>query len=91
MENTEELLAVKTTAGAFSSERAVTVELADGQNVSLFADKALVQQRSNSEFLKVVVMKCDAQAKTKTVLLPSEAFETMSRWVTVSQEKIVPA
>ena len=82
-------VAVRTSTGSFTSERAIALELADGREVSLFADKGLVDKRTSSEYLKVSVIKSDPVAKTKTLLLPSETFETMSRWVTVAQDKVV--
>jgi small ligand-binding sensory domain FIST len=84
----QDFVAVRTSSGSFSTERAVALELADGREVSLFADKGLLDTRSSSDFLKVSVIKSDPVAKTKTILLPSETFETMSRWVTVSQDKV---
>jgi hypothetical protein len=91
MDKMQELLAVQTSEGSFSSERAVVVQLSDGREVSLFADRGLVDQRKGQDFLKVVVVKTDPSAQTKTVLLPSETFETMSRWATVPQDRVVVA
>jgi hypothetical protein len=91
LDTTQELLAVRTSEGSFSSERAVVVELSDGSEVSLFADEGLVDKRRDKDFLKVLVVKTDKVARTKTVLLPSETFETLSRWATVSQDKVVAA
>jgi hypothetical protein len=85
----ESLVAVKTSSGSFASERAIQLELASGQQVSLFADKSLVDTRNNAEFLRVAVIKTDSVAKTRTVLLPSETFETMSRWAIVAQDKLI--
>jgi hypothetical protein len=89
MSGRQERVAVRTTDGAFSSERAVVLELADGQEVSLYADKDLINKQADTEYLRVSVVKSDAVAKTKTVLLPSETFETMTRWATVAQDKVV--
>lgn len=80
---------VRTSRGAFSSERAVSMQLADGSEVSLYADNELIDRRDGQDFLKVVVVKSDPKEKTKTVLLPSETFETMSRWATVAQDEVV--
>ena len=74
--------------GMFDNEYAVEIDLVDGQKVSLFADRALVVPResSNNGYLKVSVVKEDGQVWT--ILLPSEAFETGSRWVQVKKERV---
>lgn len=89
MAKSEPRVKVQTTRGAFSSELAVSLQLADGSKVSLYADKELIDRRNGEEFLKVIVVDTDAKKKTKTVLLPSETFETMTRWAKVAQDKVV--
>ena len=68
-------------AGMFSNECAVSIILADGTEVSLFADKDLIENNGKGAFLKVTLIK----KREKTVLLPSEAFETSTRWATVPE------
>ena len=80
---------VRTSKGAFSSERAVSLQLADGSKVSLYADKELIDERQGGEFLRVVVVETNSKDKTKTVLLPSETFETMTRWAKVAQDEVI--
>jgi len=87
----QQKVVVRTSAGAFESERAVILELADGREVSLYVDKELIDKHKEAEFLNVTVVKSNPREKTKTVLLPSETFETMSRWATVAQDKFVKA
>lgn len=89
MHKAQQAVKVRTTEGAFSTERAVSIQLADGSEVSLYADKELINKRAGQEFLKVVVVKEDTSQKTKTVLLPSETFETMTRWAEVRQDRVV--
>ncbi|MBU4257507.1 hypothetical protein KKC04_03790 [Patescibacteria group bacterium] len=74
---------VEIAEGLFSNEYAVTIELADGTYISLYANKNLVNDFDGQYFLKVALVK-DTE---KRVLLPSEAFETSTRWATVSNLK----
>ncbi|MGV7930001.1 MAG: hypothetical protein AB2L13_14055 [Spirochaetota bacterium] len=69
--------------GLFSNEDSIVIKLADGRKVSLYADKDLIMKKDESFFLKVTLI----EEKAKTVLLPSEAFETSSSWATVSELK----
>ena len=69
--------------GLFSNEYAVTIKLANGTRISLYADRNLVGEFGGEYFLKVVLI----NDKEKTVLLPNEAFETSTRWATVSNLK----
>lgn len=89
MAKPQQSVMVRTTPGAFSTERAVSIQLADGSEVSLYADEELIDKRKGQEFLRVTVVKTDAKERTKTVLLPSETFETMTRWAKVRQDKVV--
>ena len=74
---------VEIAEGLFSNEYAVTIKLADETNISLYANKDLVHNFEGQFFLKVALVK-DTE---KRVLLPSEAFETSTRWATVSNLK----
>jgi hypothetical protein len=71
------------TRGMFDNEFAVAIELIDGSQASLFADKQLVTINGspNSGHLKVNVI--DPSEPASTILLPSEAMETGTRWAQV--------
>lgn len=74
----------RVSSGMFSSEYAISVQTADGHDVSFFADKSLVKEQGNDSFVvKVTVVQVDPTKHKKRVLLPTEAFETSSRWVEV--------
>jgi len=74
----------------FESEYAV--EIQDGPaKISLFADKSLVQERGNSFFLEVDLVPPAGGKAERTVLLPTESFETGSRWLTVPPANLVVA
>jgi len=72
--------------GMFAGEFAATIHGVDG-NVSLFVDEVLVSQ--DRRWLRVTQVG-DANGHTR-VLLPSEAFETGSRWVDLSNDNVRPA
>ena len=76
---------VSTSDGMFSEERAVSLRLADGSEVSFFADTT--QLRSDADGnnkLRVVLVETDDTTRRKRVLLPTETFETATRWVEIS-------
>ena len=77
----EVLLPVDVAEEVFSNEVRVALRNADGKALSLFADKTLIRTIDGRSYL--VVLTADEQAKSRkaSVLLPSEAFETSSRWV----------
>jgi hypothetical protein len=74
--------------GMFENEYAVQVDLIDGKKVSLFADAELVRVNGSKEsgYLRVNIVKDESPAPT--ILLPSETFETGSRWIQVPREKL---
>ena len=80
-----QLLPCTVGAGMFSSE--VAVELKDNEKtVSLFVSKELVVHRNGRDFLRVTVVGPNGKPNYKTVLLPDEAFETGSRWLSVPEQ-----
>ena len=79
-------ITVSTSSGMFSSEFAVSLKLADGREVSFFADKDLIKQTSDKSLLKVTLVNSDPGNHKELVLLPTETFETSSRWVEVPTE-----
>ena len=88
--NMRVLIPCKVQPGMFESEYAV--EIQDGPaKISLFADKSLVQERGNSFFLEVYLVPTNGEATERTVLLPTESFETGSRWLTVPPATLVAA
>ena len=78
---------VTTSAGMFSAECAVSLRLAGGQVVSFFADRHLIREESGKSFLQVTLVNSDPVHRTDRVLLPTETFETASRWVEVPIER----
>lgn len=82
----ETWIPVDTSKGAFSSEYAVSLRCFDGTEVSLFADKTQVKTEGNKTFLRVTLVNSDPGHHRQTVLLPTETFETSSRWVEVRTE-----
>jgi hypothetical protein len=72
---------VTVTRGLFGSDCAVEIELTDGKKVSLFVDCQSIVRKGEKTFLSLELVRENAQQWD--VLLPSEAFETMSRWATV--------
>ncbi|MEY2620296.1 MAG: hypothetical protein RIT26_116 [Pseudomonadota bacterium] len=72
-------LPVRATEGAFSSEYAIAIATPDG-DISLFADKTIVKQEGGQYYLQVTHMGQDTRTGEKIMLLPSECFETGTRW-----------
>lgn len=92
MANLEEaFVRVLATGGAFKSEYAVQIKSYDGKDVSLFADREEVQERQGDYYLVVHVLKDIAKGDKKRLLLPSETFETSSRWVDVNESDVKEA
>ncbi|WP_447774050.1 hypothetical protein [Pseudomonas chlororaphis] len=79
-------IAVTTSEGMFSSEPVVEITLASGNKASLFADKALLQERAGKTMLRAIKISSDLQRGTDLVLLPTETFQTASRWVELQSE-----
>ena len=68
----------------FSSEYAILLELITGQIVSFFADKDLIRESDGKSLLRVTLVDNFPEQHKQLVLLPSETFETASRWVEVA-------
>lgn len=79
----EEWIDVATEDGLFPDEMAISIKLYDGQKVSLFAHKTLIKHEHGKFYLKVSLIESDPSHKRKRVLLPTETFETSSRWIDV--------
>ncbi len=74
-----EWIPVDISDGMFSNEYSVVLKNLQDK-LSLYVDKSLVKEDDNGlTFLKVYVIKKDDNKRV--VLLPSETFETSSRWV----------
>ena len=73
---------VQTSKGMFSTELAVTIKLHNGREISIFADKGLLKEENGNWKLKVTPIKKNSHSQV--VLLPTEAFETSTRWAEVS-------
>jgi hypothetical protein len=76
-------LPVNISSGMFSNEFAVEITQNNGECISFFADGDLIKQKGNKQYLKVYEVGEENQGK-KTILLPSEAFETASRWIEIT-------
>ena len=83
-QNKEFWIPVKISDGMFSSEYAISLKLATGENVSFFVDKILVRNTGDNSLLRVLLINRDLNKKKNLVLLPTETFETASRWVEVA-------
>ena len=79
----EAWIPVTTSEGIFSTEVAVSITLANGNQVSLFADKDLISNIGGHESLKVHRVRSEHPNGTEVVLLPTETFEEGSRWIEV--------
>jgi hypothetical protein len=89
-QNMQALIPCKVQPGMFEGEYAV--EIQDGPaKISLFADKSLVKKRGDSFFLEVYLVPANGETAKRTVLLPTESFETGSRWLTVPPASLVAA
>ena len=72
---------VESENGMFSSEKAVTITLKNGQTVTLFANTGLLRHEGGRDLLSVILIKQNSDSNL--VLLPSETFETSSRYVEI--------
>lgn len=70
--------------GMFSSEVAVEIKIGD-KVVSLFADQSLTKIINGKTHILVTLMGTNGEPDHQTILLPSECFETGSRWLSVHQ------
>jgi hypothetical protein len=77
--------------GMFSTEVAVELQTDSSKIVSLFVDKSLVVEKDGQFFLRVTVVGDNGKPDHQTVLLPSEAFETGSRWLSVRESVLQAA
>ncbi|MFT3670327.1 MAG: hypothetical protein QM795_17535 [Pseudoxanthomonas sp.] len=81
----EHWIRVATSQGMFSAERAVSLTLIDGKEVSFFVDVSQIRhERDGSGELRVTLVESDDERQRQLVLLPTETFETSSRWVEVA-------
>ncbi|WP_414895881.1 hypothetical protein [Pseudomonas chlororaphis] len=79
-------ISVTTSEGMFSSESVVEITLADGKKASLFVDKTLLTERAGKTMLRATHISSDLQRGTDLVLLPTETFQTASRWIELQSE-----
>lgn len=73
--------------GMFDSECAIGIDTADGR-ISLFADRGLVSDQGGHSLLRTYAAVFPGSQGSWQVLLPTEAFETGSRWIRVDGRKI---
>jgi hypothetical protein len=74
----------------FSSEVAVEIKLGD-EVVSLFADESLTKIINGKTHILVTLIGENGEPDHKTILLPSECFETGSRWLSIPQSSLQAA
>ncbi len=87
----EVLVECNTSKGMFENEVAVMIE-ANDRNVSFFADLSLISKNENIDSLRAYST-CAEDPKSGQlvrVLLPTETFETGSRWIDVASQKVRP-
>ena len=58
------------------------LQLANGEKVSFFVDRGLIDHRDNRDYLRVTLV--NSTPDKELVLLPTEAFETASPWAEVA-------
>ena len=79
------------TNGMFKNEFAVEISVG-GEPVSLFVDKSLTRTLEDGKtYLKVTFAGENGKPQNRTILLPSESFETGSRWLSVPENALVAA
>ncbi len=83
------LIPCKISQGMFSTEAAVELSF-EGKTVSLFADRDFIVERAGQAYLRVKLVGENGKPANKTVLLPTEAFESGSSWLSVPEREIVP-
>jgi hypothetical protein len=72
----------------FSSEYAISLKLVTGQAVSFFVDKDLIKETAGRHLLRVVLVDDYPGEHKQRILLPTETFETASRWVEIATESV---
>jgi hypothetical protein len=90
MEN-QVLVPCEISKGMFDTERAVEITLPNGDKISLFADKDLIQVIDGKAYLRVNVTIGENEKGQRQVLLPSESFEKGTRWLSLPSDHLVPA
>ena len=84
------LIPCEVSPGQFANEQAVTIHLSNGKTITLFADKNLIEIRDTKKFLKVTKIESEGRKvrNEEIVLLPTEAFESGSRWLRFSNNQL---
>ena len=78
------------TEGMFSNEVAVQISIED-VSVSLFVNKSLIVNKEGKTYLRVTFAGENGKPENKTVLLPSESYETGSRWLSIPEKMLLAA
>ena len=84
------LLPCTVTDGMFSNEVAVQISI-ENVSISLFVDKSLIREIGGKTYLRVIFAGENGKPQNKTILLPSESFETGSRWLSVPENILLAA
>lgn len=74
--------------GMFANEYAVEIQLLNGEKISIFADRGLVRTNGEQRTGYLTVEVVGESGDASTVLLPSEALETGSRWAQVPKSQL---
>ena len=74
----------------FSSEVAVDITIGE-KTVSLFADKSLIKEIHGEHYILATLIGDNGRPNHKTILLPSECFETGSRWLNIPEHLLKAA
>jgi hypothetical protein len=83
------LVKCETSEGMFSNEVAVMLQSNDGSKLSLFADEDLIEERNGDSYLIARLAHPANGNNIATILLPSESFETGTRWVDVASNLVM--
>lgn len=89
MSENKVLVKCETSEGMFSNEVAVMLQSNDGSRLSLFADEDLIQKRNGDSYLIARLAHPTNGKNITTILLPSESFETGTRWVDVATNLVM--
>jgi hypothetical protein len=69
---------VDVSEGMFSNEYVVAVTLFNGNRVSFFLDKYLVEEKEGKHYIKAMLYEKNEQEGKMRIFLPRAAFETCS-------------
>ena len=77
----------KIAAGMFPSEAVIWLRSMNGTTLTLFADRHLLEDREERQYLRVTRMEVDSSAGYSVCVLPVDA-ESGTRWIRVRNEEL---